>query len=97
MSDFKVLHDRVLILPLDHEDKETESGIVLAADNEQRMQRAEVISVGAGRMINGELRPLDVKPGDIILHNLANLEEVRHERVKYHIISEGQILAVEEE
>ena len=60
--------------------------------------RGEIVAVGKGRILeNGEVKPLDVKVGDIVIFNDGygvKAEKIDNEEVL--IMSESDILAVVE-
>lgn len=94
MSEFKTLHDRILVRPAhDALDVDIE-GFEVAGKDTSRMVRGEVISVGTGRMLGGKLHPLLVEPGDTILFQGARPIEVEHEGETLYVMSEGEVLAV---
>ncbi len=62
------LHDRVMssVKKL----KLNAGGIVLTGSAAAKSTRGEVLAVGNGRILeNGEVKPLDVKVGDIVIFN----------------------------
>lgn len=69
MAELKLrpLGDRVVIEPLE-EEQTTASGIVLPETAKEKPQRGKVLAVGPGsRDKDGNLVPLDVKVGDVVL------------------------------
>jgi chaperonin GroES len=69
MSDINLrpLGDRVVVEPLD-EDQVTASGIVLPETAKERPQRGKILAAGPGaRDKDGNVIPLDVKEGDVVL------------------------------
>jgi chaperonin GroES len=89
------LHDKVVIKPLD-EEAVTASGIVLpeTVDKDKPMQ-GEVIAVGPGRrMDNGELAPMGVKVGDVVLFTKYSPDEVEIDDEEFLVIEEDKILGV---
>lgn len=89
----KPLSDRVLIKMKENEET-TKSGIILAGNSKEKPQIAEVIEVGPGRKIDGELEPLDVKKGDNIIVSKYAGTEIKYEGEEYIIVSQSDILAV---
>ncbi len=89
------LHDRVII-----KRKETESksagGIVLTGTTAGKSTRGEIIAIGKGRTLdNGNIKPLDVKVGDIVIFSDSygvKVEKIDEEEVL--IMSENDILAI---
>ncbi|HEY7867365.1 MAG TPA: co-chaperone GroES [Psychromonas sp.] len=91
------LHDRVI---LKRTEKETKSagGIVLTGSAAEKSTRGEVLAVGKGRILdNGEVKPLDVKVGDIVIFSEGyGLKTEKIEGQEVLILSENDILAVVE-
>ncbi|MFT6927589.1 MAG: chaperonin GroES [Psychromonas sp.] len=91
------LHDRVI---LKRTEKETKSagGIVLTGSAAEKSTRGEVLAVGKGRILeNGEVKPLDVKVGDIVIFSEGyGLKTEKIEGQEVIILSENDILAVVE-
>ena len=62
----KPLFDRVVIEPIDAEEK-TKSGIVLLAKDQEKPQMAAVVAVGPGGFVDGKEVKMEVKVGDRVL------------------------------
>lgn len=92
------LHDRVIIKRKEVESKSA-GGIVLTGSAAGKSTRGEVLSVGKGRILeNGQVQPLDVKVGDIVIFNEGygvKTEKIDNEEVL--ILSENDILAIVQE
>lgn len=91
----KPLSDRVLIKMKESEET-TKSGIILAGASKEKPQIAEVIEVGPGEKISGELQEMYVKKGDKIIVSKYAGTEVKFEGVEYLIIKQDDILAIVE-
>ena len=88
------LHDRVIVKRKEVETKSA-GGIVLTGSAAAKSTRGEVLAVGNGRILeNGEVKPLDVKVGDIVIFNGGKSEKNDNEEVL--IMSESDILAIVE-
>ena len=89
------LHDRVIVKRKEVETKSA-GGIVLTGSAAAKSTRGEVLAVG--RILeNGEVKPLDVKVGDIVIFNDGygvKSEKIDNEEVL--IMSESDILAIVE-
>ncbi|OCG42466.1 co-chaperone GroES [Gilliamella sp. Bif1-4] len=89
------LHDRVIIKRKEIESKSA-GGIVLTGSAAGKSTRGEVLAVGNGRILeNGQVQPLDVKVGDIVIFNegySVKTEKIDNEEVL--ILSESDILAI---
>jgi chaperonin GroES len=91
----KPIKDHIVIEPLKQEEK-TKSGILLpdTADKE-RPEQGKVIAVGPGkRNSKGEIMPLEVKVGDLVLFTKYGPNEVKIEETEYLIAKEEDILAI---
>lgn len=92
------LHDRVIVKRKEVEAKSA-GGIVLTGTAAGKSTRGEILSVGQGRIMeNGDVKPLDVKVGDIVIFNDGygvKTEKIDNEDVL--IMSESDILAIVEE
>ena len=64
------LHDRVIIRRME-EEKTSPGGIVIPDSAAEKPIKGQVVAVGKGKILdNGDIRPLDVKKGDLILFKL---------------------------
>ena len=95
MSTIQPIADRVFLEALE-EDRVTKSGIVLPDSAEkERPVKGRVMAVGAGkRNDRGEIMPMSVKIGDIVLFKKYGPDEIELEGKKYLVADEGDILAI---
>ncbi len=99
LMDLKPLADRVVIEPLEQEEK-TPSGIILPETAKERPQEGTIVAVGLGRWDeSGKKRvALDVKIGDRVVYAKYSGTEFKQrengKERKYLIMSENDILAV---
>ena len=90
------LHDRVLVRRVMAEEK-TAGGILIPDTAKEKPQEGEVIAVGSGTLNDkGELRPLDVKPGDRILFGKWSGTEVKLGGEELLIMKESDIMGIVE-
>ncbi|MFT6985760.1 MAG: chaperonin GroES [Psychromonas sp.] len=91
------LHDRVILKRTEQETKSA-GGIVLTGSAAAKSTRGEVLAVGKGRLLDsGEVKPLDVKVGDIVIFSEGyGLKTEKIEGQEVIILSESDILAVVE-
>ncbi len=92
---FKPLSDHVFLEAVE-EEKVTKGGIVLpdTAEKEKPI-KGKVLAVGPGKQNEkGELRPMSVKVGDVVLFKKYGPDEVEIEGKKYLVGDEDDILAV---
>jgi chaperonin GroES len=65
-----------------------------ATVNEQFMP-GKVLAVGSGFLAdNGQIVPLEVKEGDMVLVNKQLAIEIKHNNETYYLVREGQIMSV---
>ena len=87
------LGDRVLLRRLDPEET-LKGGIILPDSAKKKQEQAEVIAVGTGKNDkNGNLIPLPVKVGDIVLMEKYSGQEVTLEDQEYVILKAGDLIA----
>ena len=91
------LHDRIILKRTEQETKSA-GGIILTGSAAEKSTRGEVIAVGNGRILeNGEVRPLYVKVGDIVIFSEGyGLKTEKIEGEEVLILSENDILAIVE-
>ena len=93
---FRPLHDRVVVRRIDAEEK-TAGGIIITDTAKEKPQEGEIVAVGPGaRNEQGELVPLDVKPGDRVLFGKWSGTEVKIEGQDLLIMKESDLLGVVE-
>lgn len=91
------LHDKV-ILKRQEVITKSAGGIILSGTAVMKSNRAKVLAVGPGRLLeNGSIHPMHVKVGDIVIFSDSygvKTEKIDGEEVL--ILSEGDILAIVE-
>ena len=91
------LHDKVIVERQEAESKSA-GGIVLTGSAAEKSTRGIVLAVGKGRVLeNGNLLPLDVKAGDIVIFSEGygtKTEKIEGKEVL--ILSENDIMAIVE-
>ena len=93
---FRPLHDRVLVRRIDAEER-TAGGIIIPDTAKEKPQEGEVIAAGpGGRNEQGQLVPLDVKPGDRVLFAKWSGTEVKIDGKELLIMKESDLLGVVE-
>jgi chaperonin GroES len=94
MSDFRPLHDRVVLRRLTAEEK-TAGGIIIPGTAQEKPTEAEVIAVGPGvRNEQGQIVPLEVQPGDKVLFGKWSGTEVKLNNQQLLIIKASDILGI---
>jgi chaperonin GroES len=93
MSEFKPLADRVAVKLVAHEEKI--GSIIIPDTAKERPVQGEVISVGSGSRDNaGNLIPLEVKVGDIVLFGKWSGTEIKVNNQELLIMKESDIMGV---
>ena len=78
-TEFRPLHDRVLVRRVEEEDK-TAGGLIIPDSAKEKPQEGMVVAVGEGaRKDSGELIPMSVSAGDRILFGKWSGTEVKLE------------------
>ncbi|MER9020616.1 co-chaperone GroES [Mesorhizobium sp. M0898] len=93
-SNFRPLHDRVVVRRVESEAK-TAGGIIIPDTAKEKPQQGEIIAIGSGaRDEVGKLVPLDVKAGDRILFGKWSGTEVKLNGEDLLIMKEADIMGV---
>jgi chaperonin GroES len=88
------LHDRVVVRRKEEEEK-TAGGIVLPGNAKEKPSQGEIIAVGNGRVQdNGDVRPLAVKAGDVVVFGQYAGNTVKIDGEDLLIMSESDIYGV---
>lgn len=93
MTKIRPLGDKILIRPLEKEEV-NKFGIVLPESAKEKPSEGEVLEVGTGKWIEGQLRPLDVKKGDKVLFSKYSGDEIKVDGEELKIIEEKDVLGV---
>ena len=91
----KPLDDRIVVKPSDAEEK-TASGLVIPDTAKEKPQQGEVLAVGPGRRSEqtGDIIPLDVKVGDIVVYSKYGGTEITVDGDDVLILTARDVLAV---
>ena len=93
MAKFQPLGDRVVVKPIEREEK-TKTGIVLPDTAREKPQVGEVVAAGSGRTADdGKRIPMETKVGDKVLYAKYAGTEYKDGEDEYLIIRESDILA----
>tara|TARA_B100000886_G_scaffold276997_1_gene200948 strand:- start:6 stop:293 length:288 start_codon:yes stop_codon:yes gene_type:complete len=88
------LHDRVIVRRME-EEKTSPGGIVIPDSATEKPIKGEVLAVGKGKILeSGEVRPLDVKVGDMILFGKYSGTEVNVDGEELLVMREDDITAI---
>ena len=88
------LHDRILVKRV-KEEETTKGGIIIPDTAKEKPIEAKVVAVGTGRILDsGEIRPLAVKKGDLVLFGKYGGTEVKIDGQEHLILREDDILGI---
>ncbi len=88
------LHDRVIVRRLDEEEKSA-GGIIIPDAAKEKPLQGEIIAVGKGKILdNGDVRPLDVQAGDIVMFSTYAGTEIKIDGDTLLMMREDDILGV---
>ena len=91
------LHDRLIVQRLE-EGEQKIGGIIIPDSAKEKPQQGRVIAAGNGKSKDdGNIIPLDVKPGDMILFGKYSGQEIKLDGEDYLIMREDEVLAVIED
>ena len=91
---FTPLHDRVLVRPIESDEK-TAGGLIIPDTAKEKPQEGEVVSVGAGAKDEAGARiAMDVKAGDKILFGKWSGTEIKIDGEELMIMKETDILGI---
>tara|TARA_Y100001970_G_scaffold45174_1_gene56611 strand:- start:1522 stop:1767 length:246 start_codon:yes stop_codon:yes gene_type:complete len=77
------------------EEKTSPGGIVIPDSATEKPIKGEVLAVGKGKILeNGDVRPLDVKVGDMILFGKYSGTEVNVDNEELLVMREDDITAI---
>ena len=88
------LHDRIIVKRME-EERMSAGGIVIPDSATEKPSKGEVVAAGNGKQLDsGEVRALDVKPGDKVLFGKYSGTEVKVDGEDLLVMKEEDILAV---
>lgn len=91
----KPLDDRIVVRPAEAE-TQTASGLVIPDTAKEKPQQGEVLAVGPGKRAeaSGELIPLDISVGDMVLYSKYGGTEVTANGEDLLVLSSRDVLAI---
>jgi len=95
IKSIRPLYDRILVKRFEAESV-TAGGLHIPDMGREKPTWATVVAVGNGKLIKGEIVPLDVKPGDRVLFSKYSGTEVKIDGVDHMIMREDDILGIGE-
>ncbi|MBB6250375.1 co-chaperone GroES [Nitrospirillum iridis] len=91
---FRPLHDRVVIRPIE-QDQKTVGGIIIPDTVKEKPQQGEVLAVGGGaRNEKGDIVALSVKAGDKVLYGKWSGTEAKIDGKDVLIMRESDLLGI---
>ncbi|PCJ25127.1 MAG: co-chaperone GroES [Rickettsiales bacterium] len=91
---FRPLHDRIAIKAVATEEKTT-GGIIIPDSAQEKPMQGEVVAVGTGaRDQNGNIIPLDVQVGDIIVYGKWGGNELKVDGEDLIIMKESDVMGI---
>jgi chaperonin GroES len=78
------LNDRILLKRVT---EKSDSLVQIADTYQQPSNKGEVVAVGDGMLIGGELRPIPLKVGDVVLFGQFNAEDISLEGEDFTLVS----------
>jgi chaperonin GroES len=88
------LEDRIVVKASEAEST-TASGLVIPDSAKEKPQQGEVLAVGAGRRSDtGELIPMDVAVGDVVVYSKYGGTEITNDGDDLLILSARDVLAI---
>jgi len=87
------LKDRVVIKRIESDEK-TSGGIILPDANKEKVTKGEIIAVGTGAVIDGNIIPMEVKVGDKVLFEKWSGSEFEIDGEEVVIVKESDIIGI---
>lgn len=91
------LGDRVLIRPFTTEEMSTKtaSGIIIPETvDKEKPEQGEVIAVGDGKMVDGNLVKPQVQVGDTVVFSKYGYDDIKVDGKEYYMLREDSLLAI---
>ena len=90
------LHDRVIVKRVEEENKSA-GGIVIPDTAKEKPVRGKIVAIGKGKLLeNGDIRPLDVQVGNVVLFGKYAGTEVKVSDEELLVLREEDIMGVVE-
>jgi len=94
MQKFRPLHDRVAVEAIEPEEKSI-GGIIIPDNAKEKPMQGKIVAVGVGiRDEKGNIVPLDVKVGDVVLYGKWAGTEVEIDGKKLMVMKESDIMGI---
>jgi chaperonin GroES len=94
MSKIRPLQDRVLVKRRKQQEVSS-GGILIPTTAQEKPSEGEVLAVGPGKiLVDGNLHPLDVKVGDVVMFGKYSGTEITIDNETYVLMREDDVLAI---
>ena len=91
---FRPLHDRIAVKAIQQEEK-TQGGIFIPDTAKEKPVKGKVVAVGTGtRNDKGEIIPLEIKVGDVVLYGKWGGTEVKIDGEELIIMKESDVMGI---
>jgi len=91
---FRPLHDRIAVKAIQQEEK-TQGGIFIPDTAKEKPVKGKVVAVGTGtRNDKGEIIPLEIKVGDVVLYGKWSGTEVKIDGEELIIMKESDVMGI---
>ena len=89
---FQPLGDRILVKPLEVEEK-TKSGIFIPDTAKEQRAEGEVVAIGTG-LKEGKKYEFSVKKGDRVVYSKYAGDEIKIDGTEYKVMKEEEVLGI---
>ena len=99
-ANIKPLSDRVLVQRMDEEQRSAGGIVIPDTATKDKSTRGEVLAVGPGKQVDGQIVPLTVSVGDKILFGQYSGTDIKvntGEEGKFVVMREEDVIAIIEE
>ena len=94
MNSVEPLYERVIIEPIEQEEK-TGGGLIIPDTAKDKPMRGKVVAVGGGyRSEDGKITPLKVKVGDIVVYGKWGGTEIKLHNKDLVVIKESELFCI---
>ncbi|RDD62089.1 co-chaperone GroES [Ferruginivarius sediminum] len=91
---FRPLHDRICVEPIEQEEKST-GGIIIPDTAKEKPMQGKVLAVGQGsKNEEGKVVPVDIKEGEKVLYGRWAGTEVKIDGQRVLIMRESDVMGV---
>lgn len=88
------LQDRMIVRKEEAAEK-SQGGIIIPDSAKEKPVRGEVLAIGNGKLLeNGNVRPMDIKQGDVVLFSKYAGTEIKVEGEDFLILKEEDVLGI---